>query len=85
MANQDVRYYLNGLLFEFHNGTLTTVDDTVLALYTSPAGCAGPFTEPATALCSRRGEAPYVPEPDGGSCGCEDEAELPTPLSAVGR
>jgi DNA polymerase-3 subunit beta len=25
MANQDVRYYLNGLLFEFHNGTLTTV------------------------------------------------------------
>jgi DNA polymerase-3 subunit beta len=25
MANQDVRYYLNGLLFEFHDGTLTTV------------------------------------------------------------
>lgn len=25
MANQDVRYYLNGLLFEFHEGTLTTV------------------------------------------------------------
>ena len=25
MANQDVRYYLNGLLFEFHDGSLTTV------------------------------------------------------------
>jgi DNA polymerase-3 subunit beta len=25
MANQDVRYYLNGLLFEFHDGTMTTV------------------------------------------------------------
>jgi DNA polymerase-3 subunit beta len=25
MANQDVRYYLNGLLFDFHDGTLTTV------------------------------------------------------------
>ena len=25
MANQDVRYYLNGLLFEFQNGSLTTV------------------------------------------------------------
>jgi DNA polymerase-3 subunit beta len=25
MANQDVRYYLNGLLFEFHDSTLTTV------------------------------------------------------------
>jgi len=25
MANQDVRYYLNGLLFEFRNGSLTTV------------------------------------------------------------
>jgi hypothetical protein len=33
------------------DGTLTTVDDTVLALYRSPAGCAGPFEEPATALC----------------------------------
>jgi DNA polymerase-3 subunit beta len=25
MANQDVRYYLNGLLFDFHDGTLSTV------------------------------------------------------------
>jgi DNA polymerase-3 subunit beta len=25
MANQDVRYYLNGLLFDFHGGSLTTV------------------------------------------------------------
>jgi len=25
MANQDVRYYLNGLLFHFHDGTLSTV------------------------------------------------------------
>jgi len=25
MANQDVRYYLNGLLFEFHDGMMTTV------------------------------------------------------------
>jgi DNA polymerase-3 subunit beta len=25
MANQDVRYYLNGLLFDFHDATLTTV------------------------------------------------------------
>jgi len=25
MANQDVRYYLNGLLFDFHDGSLSTV------------------------------------------------------------
>ncbi|NNK38419.1 MAG: DNA polymerase III subunit beta, partial [Xanthomonadales bacterium] len=25
MANQDVRYYLNGLLFDFHSGQLSTV------------------------------------------------------------
>ncbi|CAM5186444.1 DNA polymerase III subunit beta [Alishewanella longhuensis] len=38
MANQDVRYYLNGLLFEVDNGTLTAVatDGHRLAMSTLP-------------------------------------------------
>ncbi len=39
--------------------TATTVDDTVMAVYTSTAGCAGPFTQIPTA---------------GGSAGCDDDS-----------
>ena len=39
--------------------TATTVDDTVMAVYTSPAGCAGPFTQIPTS---------------GGSAGCDDDS-----------
>ena len=48
--------------------TATTVDDTVMAIYTSSGGCAGPFTELPTA---------------GATDGCDDDSCLTEAFQAV--
>jgi hypothetical protein len=48
--------------------TATTVDDTVIGIYTSAGGCAGPFTEIPTA---------------GGSDGCDDDTCATESLQSV--
>src|SRR5205085_8844545 len=50
------------------DGTATTVDDTVMSIYTSTGGCAGPFTE--------------IPS-GGGFDGCDDDSCVTGALQSV--
>jgi hypothetical protein len=59
------RYTISTCAFD---GTSTTVDDTVMAIYTSAGGCAGPFTEIPTG---------------GTSDGCDDDSCVSESLQSV--
>ena len=55
MANQDVRYYLNGLLFDFHDGSLSTVATDGHRLAVCDLGADLGLTEDRQLIVPRKG------------------------------